>query len=288
MRKGLTLAVLVISTITTALSPAQATWPGQNGRIVFVSDRRGGNDDMYTMNAQGKRVRRVKATVKPDSSPSWSPNGRKIAYTCTGVEICKINPDGTKQKFLTDTPGDDADPAWSPSGKKIVFHSDRLNDGDYEIFKMNADGSNENPLFDTPNFEFNPVWFLTPNLILFNGDVGVYSVNPDGSDIQPFINNASSAQYSPNGNWVVFIRTHKGDADIFRIRADGSGIKRLTTNNVNDYGPVWSPDGQRILFTRILVDGELFTMNRDGSGVKRLTNNDFDDGQSDWQAAPGS
>ena len=77
-----------------------------NGKIAFVSQR-DGNDEIYTMNADGSNVQRL------TSDPIGSPNS-------------------------------DLSPTWSPDGTRIAFVSNR--DGNYEIYVMNADGSNQQRL----------------------------------------------------------------------------------------------------------------------------------------------
>src|SRR5262249_58093288 len=80
-------------------------------------------------------------------APSWSPDGRKIAFTANsngssnGVgDIFTMNPDGSGQTQLTNDPADDYGPCWSPDSSKIAFHSNRT--GNYEIYEIGADGSN--------------------------------------------------------------------------------------------------------------------------------------------------
>lgn len=287
----LVLIVLMIMSTVLFLSPARATWAGKNGRIVFVSDRRDGNDDLYTMKPDGTGVRRVKKTASRDDNPSWSPNGRKIAYTCdpVGIEICKIDPNGKHQRVLTEGGGDDTHPSWSPSGRKLVFDSDRDGDGDYGIFKMKANGMHVTNLSDNPADQLSPTWFLKPNQITFNRYGDVYTMDPNGTDKEILIENddySLNGEYSPSGKRVIFSR-YVEDAEIFRMRTDGSGVKQLTDNDFDDLGAKWSPNGKRIVFTRrIGGDGELFTMDRDGTHVRRLTNNDTDERQPDWQANP--
>ncbi len=58
---------------------AEATFPGKNGKIAFQSDR-GGDHEIYTMNADGTKI--VKLTTNPteDEDPAFSPDGKKIAF----------------------------------------------------------------------------------------------------------------------------------------------------------------------------------------------------------------
>lgn len=79
----------------------------------------------------------------------------------------------------------------------------------------------------------------------------------------------------------------EGGNDVYVIRANGSGQKRLTVNGVpTDSGPVFSPDGTKIAF-QTNRDGnfEIYEMRADGSGPKNLTDDPAADLTPDWQPA---
>jgi Tol biopolymer transport system component len=110
----------------------------------------------------------------------------------------------------------------------------------------------------------------------------------------------AEASYSPDGQWIVFSSMRDAysrtlnDADkkrlednpsyfaeIYIMRADGSGQKRLTSVPGYDGGPFFTHDGKRIVWRRFDEQGliaNVFTMNLDGSGVKQIT--DF--GSMSW------
>lgn len=91
--------------------------------------------------------------------PSWSPDGRKIAFVSErdgNSEIYMMNADGSDVTRLTDHSADDWGASWSPDGRKIAFVSDR--DGNDEIYMMNADGTNVTRLTNNPGVDKFPVW----------------------------------------------------------------------------------------------------------------------------------
>jgi TolB protein len=106
--------------------------------------------------------------------------------------------------------------------------------------------------------------------------------------------------WSPRGDLIMFVRQVDGDYEIFTIRPDGTGLKRLTFSKGNDAHMAWSPDGEWIAFasTRkgfkdeaIYTDapqpyGELFVMRYDGTDVHQLTDNQWEDGAPTWQPQP--
>lgn len=82
---------------------------------------------------------------------------------------------------------------------------------------------------------------------------------------------------------IAFASNRDGDFEIYVMNADGSNVRQLTFNNVNDDKPSWSKDGTRIAWeSEIDGDFEIFIMDADGSNVRQLTNNDVNDWGPAW------
>jgi Tol biopolymer transport system component len=139
---------------------AFATFPGEDGKIAFSSDR-DGNTEIYVMNAQdGSNQTRLTDNAASDEFPSWSPDGTKLAFTSDrdgNTEIYVMNAqDGSNQTNLTIDSATDEFPSWSPDGTKIAFVTGA------DIYVMNAqDGSNQTNLtIDSATDEF-PDWMYS-------------------------------------------------------------------------------------------------------------------------------
>jgi Ca2+-binding RTX toxin-like protein len=132
--------------------------------------------------------------------------------------------------------------------------------------------------------------------IAFDGliDNDIFSVNPSGvpAPVRVTTNAVAGdgATYSPDGSRIAFHGNGSTNADVFVMNSDGTGIRRITTDNANNY-PAWSPDGTKIAyvsrrntaaFPNPGGDDEIFTMNADGFGQRRLTNNSGDDTSPAW------
>ena len=76
-----------------------------------------GNYEIFVMNVDGSGLTRLTNNPYTDCCPSWSPDGRRIAfdsYRGGQEDIYTINADGTGLMNLTNNPSWDADPSWSP------------------------------------------------------------------------------------------------------------------------------------------------------------------------------
>lgn len=121
-------------------------WNPRTGReIAFISNR-GGSPQIYVMDASGANQRPLIARGGHADSPSWSPDGRYIAFTYGGA--------GSFQIFVADvasgqllqltSQGRNESPTWSPDARHIVFQSNRS--GKWEIWQMHIDGSSQRQL----------------------------------------------------------------------------------------------------------------------------------------------
>ena len=187
-----------------AVSPAEAAFPGQNGKIAFSSTR-DGNGEIYTMSSNGQAIDRLTNNPKPSFEAAWSPDGNKIAFMSTrdgNNEIYTMNANGTGLDRLTNDPKADGKPAWSPDGNKIAFESNR--DGNLEIYTMNPNGQGIDPLTNSPATDFQPAW-------------------------------------SPNGDKIAFTSNRDDNVEIYTMNANGQGVDRLTNNPARDSYPDWQP-----------------------------------------------
>ena len=125
-----------------------------------------------------------------DRSPSWSPDGRHIAFVSHGDEgddIYVMSSDGSNPQRLTDDPADDFSPSFSPDSRHIAFISNR--DGNFEVYVMGWDGSNLTRLTDHPADDWRPSWSPDGRRIAFvserDGNFEIYVMDPDGSNLTP-------------------------------------------------------------------------------------------------------
>ncbi len=272
--------------------------------IAFVSDRDGGNDDIWVMDSGGNHAENLTDSESEfEATPAWSPDRSRIAFYRDG-QIWAMDADGTDQTNLTDDPAGGGDPAWSPDGDQIAF----TRCGEFcAIWVMDADGSDQSPLTNqvgTDNVDSRPTWSPDGTKIAFNSDrdstpeLGIddiWVMDADGGNETNLTNTLDPADaegkpaWSPDGDKIAFSAFRVDNWEIYVMDADGSDQTNLTTNPGFDVDPAWSSDGSRIAFQSIRDGGdtgEIYAMNADGSGQANLTEHLADDSSPAWSSLP--
>jgi Ca2+-binding RTX toxin-like protein len=200
----LAIGIAVVAT----LEPAQASFPGKNGKIAFERIDFDWNvwdwtSEIYTVNADGSNQTTITAGLGAAVSnywhfdPAWSPVGTKIAFGDRYM-IHTMNADGSDLTRLTDWnyPTTAEHPAWPPDGTKIAYTNfSEVDDGsgDYryiaDIYIMSANGSNKTNItngLEAGTYRVEPAWSPDGTKIVVSG---ISTMNLDDSNRTQITNN---------------------------------------------------------------------------------------------------
>ncbi len=274
----LTAVCLSILLLVTAAFAESSKLPG-NGRIAFCRIEKGGHYDIFTINSDGTKMTNV--TNSPDQdeiSPSWSPDGTRLAYLYKLDEqnyvIVIMDADGGNMTFLLQVyiPKSDGDTlSWSPDGKTIAFTSD----GD--IYSIEIDGGYPVNLTNDPTHNRQPSFSPDGKLIAFtrqkDNDRGVYVMTADGSKVERTLlganfKDASAAKFSPDGNRFLYSADIGAGRDcLISAKTDGTDDIILAANASS---ADWSPDGSQVVFAdEDEKSSRIYVMPANGDGPLR-------------------
>src|SRR5579871_4403811 len=180
---------------------------------LFIANRDGSNEQPL---AQSNAI---------DYNPAWSPKGNWIAFTSEragSADIYLVHPDGTGLARLTDDPAYDDQAAFSPDGDKIVFVSTR-GGGRANLWILDRKTRQVKQLTSGAGGDFRPAW------------------SPDGKWIA-FSSDRGSHLPAAKGRWE---RLHL--VDIYVIRPDGTGLKRISKHGGFCGNPKWTADSASVI-----------------------------------------
>lgn len=250
VRPTLAVAALVIALVATG--SATATFPGRNGLIAFASDRDSLllHPQVFSLSVRGGQPRNLSASAADDYDPAPSPDGRLIAFSRQG-EIWLMNADGSGQRLLarggshpTWSPNgrtiafDGGGPGECPPE---AFRCGHL----VAVWTVRVDGS---ALRRHDAASRNASWSPSGRRIAYEGGIdpygdahGIRVANVDGGNARWVARAGSQPAWSPNGRLIAY----SGKRGIEVVRPDGTGRRRLAARG---WSPTWAPRGNRLAY----------------------------------------
>jgi eukaryotic-like serine/threonine-protein kinase len=249
-----------------------------DGRGLVFRSNRGGAWNIWYMELNGRGATQLTTGPGPDAMPSVARDGAMAflnARTHAALVLYELET-GQSKTILTDASILWA-PSFSPDGKEVAYAREEP-DGLWHLWTVATEGGPARKLTSgkvpeiygryTPDGQeiFYTTWGPEP--------LGIWRVGRKGGPTRMLVPKASTsdsyADVSPDGKWLVFVRTEKKAAHLYVRAADGSGEARRV-GNVEGAVPRWSPDGKWIAFSPDRgFDGGIFVVRADGSGLKRV------------------
>lgn len=257
-----------------------------NTQIAFVSVEGRVGDRTYRLelaDADGEGAREMLKSPHPILSPSWAPDGVRIAYvsfedrTRSAIYI-QDRERGVRDKVLSKE-GINGAPSFSPDGERLAV---TLSDGTSpDIFVLDIESGRLTRVTEGGAIDTEAVWIDDDTLVFTSDRSGgpqLYEVSSRGGRAERITFEGkynASPTVSPDGETVAFVHGVDGRFQIAALDRS-SGFFQTLTQGTLDESPTFSPNGQMILYaTEKNGRGTLGAVSLDGSVVQSLT---LDDG----------
>ena len=257
-------------------------------RIAYINKAKG-RYMLQVADADGVNPLTMVSSNEPIISPTWSPDGSKIAYVSFEKKkpIVFVQSLSGQRMVLANFKGNNSAPAWAPDGNRLAIV---LTYGaNSQLYIINVDGSGLKQLITSNAIDTEPTWSADAKWIYFSSDRGgkpqIYKVSSSGGEPQRVTFEGAynvSPRLSPDGKSLAMIRNDGGK---FRVALQdlSNGQVQLLSEGAQDESPSFAPNGREILYaTRAGGRGALAAVSSDGRVKQRLSESGGDVREPAW------
>jgi TolB protein len=248
-----------------------------DSKIAFVSTGTG-NKEIFTCEYDGYNPEQFTKNKSITLFPSWSSDGKWMAYTTfkNGNPDIHIRHISQNRGFIVAEKGINITPAWMPGELKLA--ATLSFSGDQEIYLLNGSGKILKKLTDNKGIDSSPSWSPDGSKMAFvsrrSGTPQIYITDFISNNVKRLTFNSpynTQPCWSPKGDKITYSSMENGLIDIYVIGVDGKNLVRLTYNSGNNESPTWSPDGSLIAFSSTRQGPpRIYVMTSSGTDQRRL------------------
>jgi TolB protein len=243
--------------------------------------------------ADGQNIRNAMSSGEPIISPSWSPDGKKVAYVSfeDRKPVIYVHELATGRRIaLSNQKGNNSAPAWSPDGRKLAISLSK--DGSTQIYGINADGTGLQRLTRGNTIDTEPQYSADGRYIYFTSDRGgnpqIYRMGAEGEQAegirrvtykQGFV---TSPRISPDGKFLAYIANIGGAYRLYILNL-ATGDAQALTDGTSDESPSFAANGRYVLYsTKVNGKRVLAAVSVDGNSKQVLSIPGSDVRQPSW------